>query len=199
LKILKQYKTINIPTTFVVGMFVLLMFGLTSCENDLDHVKRVTATDQTPDQITNDLHTFYSDSGIVQYEIIASRMEVYQSPNQKTYFKNGFEVNYFNKSGEKISKLTADYCEIIEKSNLVVCKNNVTFTNYEKQQTLKTEELFWDQKYKKIRTTKKFFIDSPTTEAKGVGLEADETFSTYSMHNFSLIYKDTTDGFIKNE
>ena len=126
-------------------MFVLLMFGLTSCENDLDHVKRVTANDQTPDQITNNLHTFYSDSGIVQCEIIASRMEVYQSPNQKTYFKNGFELNYFNKAGEKISKLTADYCEIIEKSNLVVWKNNVTFTNYEKQQTLKTEELFWDQ------------------------------------------------------
>ncbi len=190
---------INIPTTFVVGMFVLLMFGLSSCENDLDHVKRITATDQTPDQITNDLHTFYSDSGIVQYEIIASRMEGYQAPNQRTYFKNGFEVNYFNNSGEIISKLTADYCEIIEKDNLIVCKNNVTFTNYEKQQTLKTEELFWDQKYKKVRTTKNFFIDSPTTEAKGIGLEADETFSTYSMHNFSLIYKDTTDGLIKNE
>lgn len=196
---IEKYKISYIPTTFVVGMFVLLIVGLTSCENDLDHVKRITATDQTPDQITNDLHTFYSDSGIVEYEIIASRMEAFQSPNQKTYFKNGFELNYFNKSGEIISKLTAEYCEIIEKENLVVCKNNVTFTNYENQQTLKTEELFLDQKKKKVRTTKSFFIDSPTTEAKGIGLETDLTFSTYSMHNFSLIYKDTTDGLIKNE
>jgi len=180
-------------------MFFLFMFSVSSCENDLDHVKRVTATDQTPDQITNDLHTFYSDSGIVQYEIIASRMEVFQKPNQKTYFKKGFEVNYFSKSGDIVSKLTAEYCEIIESQHLIVCRNNVTFTNYEKQQTLKTEELFWDQKLKKVRTTKNFFIDSPTTEAKGIGLEADETFSTYSMHNFSLIYKDTTDGHIKNE
>lgn len=179
-------------------MFVLLV-GLISCENDLDHVKRVTATDETPDQITNDLHAFYSDSGIVQYEMIASRMEVYQEPNEKTYFKNGFEVNYFNEEGVQISKLTADYGEIIQKQHLIICKNNVTFTNYEKQQTLKTEELFWDKKYKKVRTTKKFFIDSPTTEAKGIGLEADETFSTYSMHDFSLIYKDTTDGLIENE
>jgi len=180
-------------------MFVLLLFCFSSCENDLGHVKRVTATDQTADQITNGLHTYYSDSGIVQYEIIASRMEVFQSPEQKTYFKNGFEVNYFSDDGEIISKLTADYCEIIEKEHLIICRNNVTFTNYEKNQTLKTEELFWDKKMKKVRTTKNFFIDSPTTEAKGVGLEADETFSNYSMHNFSLIYKDTTDGFIKNE
>ena len=180
-------------------MFFLLLTSITSCENDLDHIKKVTATDQTANQITNGLHTFYSDSGIVQYEIIAERMEMFETPTQKTYFKNGFEVNYFSKSGEIISKLTAEYCEIIEAEHLIICKNNVTFTNYEKQQTLKTEELFWDQKLKKVRTTKSFFIDSPTTEAKGVGLEADETFSTYLMHNFSLIYKDTTDGFIKNE
>ncbi len=199
MKYLNQYKIINIPATLVAGIFVLLTLAITSCENDLDHVKRVTATDQTPDQITNDLHTFCSDSGIVEYEIIASRMEAYQTPDQKTYFKNGVEFNYFSKTGEIISKLTADYCEIIEKEHLIVCKNNVTFTNYEKQQTLKTEELFWDQKYKKVRTTKSFFVDSPTTEAKGVGLEADETFSTYVMHDFSLIFKDTTDGLIKNE
>jgi len=182
----------------MVGMFVLF-FVLLSCENDLDHVKRVTATDETPDQITIGLHTLYSDSGIVQYEIIASRMEAYEQPTQKTIFKNGFEVNYFSKSGDIVSKLKADYGEIVEQEHLVIARNNVIFTNYEKNQTLKTEELFWDKQLKKIRTTKNFYVDSPTTEAKGVGLEADETFSTYSMNNFSLIYKDTTDGFNKTE
>lgn len=178
-------------------MFVLLsMFS--SCENDLDHVKKVTATDQTPDQITNNLHSIYSDSGIVQYEILATRVEIFEKPTQKTMFKNGFEVNYFSKQGEIISKLQADYGEIIGNDN-IIARNNVIFTNYEKNQTLKTEELFWDKKLKKIRTTKNFFVDSPTTEAKGIGLEADETFSNYSMTNFSLIYKDTTDGFNENE
>jgi len=170
-----------------------------SCENDLAHVKKVTATDQTPDQITNNLHTIFSDSGIVQYEIIATRVETFNPPNQKTYFKNGFEVNYYSKDGEIVSKLEADYGEIIEQEHLIIAKNNVIFTNYEKNQTLKTEELFWDKKIKKVRTTKNFYVESPTTEARGVGLEADETFSNYTMNNFSLIYKDTTDGFSKNE
>ena len=175
----------------MMGMFFFAI-SLTSCENDLDHVTRVTVVDNTPDQITNNLHTLYSDSGIVEYEIIATRMEIFEKPIQKTYFKKGFEVNYFSKDGSKISNLKADYGEIIQQENLIICKNNVIFTNYEKQQTLKTEELFWDQKLKKIRTTKNFFIDSPTTEAKGLGLEADETFSEYTMNNFSLTYKDTT-------
>ena len=170
-------------------MFVLTII---SCENDLDHVTRVTVVDNTPDQITNNLHTIYSDSGIVEYEIIASRMEMFEKPVQKTFFKNGFTVNYFSKAGNKISTLKANYAEIIENENLIVAKNNVIFTNYKKQQTLKTEELFWDQKLKKIRTTKNFFVDSPNTEAKGIGLIADETFSEYTMNDFSLTYKDTT-------
>jgi len=175
----------------MMGMFVFA-FSFVSCENDLDHVTRVTVVDNTPDQITNNLHTMYSDSGIVQYEIIATRMEMFEKPVQKTYFKNGFTVNYFAKNGIKTSTLTAEYGEIIEQENLILAKNNVIFVNYEKQQTLKTEELFWDKNLKKIRTTKNFFVDSPNTEAKGVGLEADETFSEYSMNNFSLTYKDTT-------
>lgn len=182
----------------MVGMFVLSILFV-SCENDLDHVKRVTVVDETPDQITNDLHTLYSDSGIVQYEIIATRVEMYETPVKKTLFKNGFQVNYFSKEGDTISKLEAEYGEVIEQQNLIIARNNVIFTNYEKGQTLKTEELFWDKNLKKVRTTKNFYVESPTTEAKGIGLEADETFSNYSMTDFSLTYKDTTDGFSENE
>lgn len=176
-----------------------IAFVFTACENDLENIKKVTATDQTPDQITNGLHTIYSDSGLVVYEILANRMEVFEKPVQSTYFKNGFTVNYYNINGDMVSTLKADYAEIKEAENLVVCRNNVIFTNYEKQQTLKTEELFWDKKLKKVRTSKNFFVESPTMEASGIGLETDETFSNYKMYDFSLTYKDTTNEFSKTE
>jgi LPS export ABC transporter protein LptC len=187
---------LNIPATVVVGMFFL---AFVSCENDLENIKKVTATDQTPDQITNGLHSIHSDSGLVVYEILANRMEVFEKPNQSTYFKNGLTVNYYNKQGDMVSSLKADYAEIKEAENLVVCRNNVIFTNYEKQQILKTEELFWDKKLKKVHTSKNFFVESPTMEASGMGLETDETFSNYKMYDFSLTYKDTTNEFSKTE
>lgn len=193
-----KYRIANIPVTFVMGMFVLLSL-LSACENDLDNVKKVTATDETPQQITAGLHTLYSDSGIVQYEIIANRVEIFEVPKQKTIFKNGFVVNYFDKNSKLVSKLKADYGEIKQQSHIIIARNNVIFTNYEKNQTLKTEELFWDQATKKVRTEKNFFVESPTTYAKGVGLEADETFSNYSMSNFSLTYKDTINESSKTE
>ena len=193
-----KHTTLNIPATFVVGMF-FLSFIFVSCENDLENIKKVTATDKTPNQITNGLHSIYSDSGLVVYEILANRMEVFEKPVQTTYFKNGLTVNYYNKNSEIVSTLKADYAEIKEAENLVICRNNVIFTNHEKHQTLKTEELFWDKKLKKVRTSKNFFVESPTTEARGVGLETDETFNEYKMYDFSLTYKDTTNESIETK
>ena len=166
-----------------------------SCENDLENIRVITATNETPDQIITNFHSYYSDSGIVHYEIIATKMETHSIGDQKTIFKDGFEVNYYSDDSKLISRLNAEYAEIKPLENLIIAKNNVIFTNFEKAQTLKTEELFWDQRIQKIRTTKTFYVESPNTTAKGVGLEADETFSTYIMHNFSLIYTDTTNEF----
>lgn len=68
--------------------------SLGSCENDLEQVQTITVIDETPDEVVNDMHTLYSDSGIVKFEIIATRMEKYNDKNL-TIFKDGFEVNFF--------------------------------------------------------------------------------------------------------
>ncbi|MFK8045875.1 MAG: LPS export ABC transporter periplasmic protein LptC [Crocinitomicaceae bacterium] len=190
MKSIFSYLLNYIPAIILAGMFV-------SCENDLANVKVVTASEETPDRILTDFHSYYSDSGIVRYEIIASKMEDYSKDDQKTIFKNGLTVKYYSNGSELISTLSAEYAELKPLQNIIIARNNVIFTNHEKQQTLKTEELFWDQRLKKIRTTKRFFVESPNTTAEGTGLIADETFSTYTMTNFSLIYTDTTNEFSK--
>ena len=67
----------------MVGMFF-------SCENDLETITTVTTTDDTPSEVVNEMHTLYSDSGVVIYEIIAQRMEKFEEPEEKTIFKDGF-------------------------------------------------------------------------------------------------------------
>lgn len=172
----------------MAGMFV-------SCENNLTNVKVITASIDTPDRILTDFHSYYSDSGIVRYEILAAKMEDFSVDNPKTIFRNGLTVKYYSDSSNLISTLSAEYAEFKPLENAIIARNNVIFTNHEKKQTLKTEELFWDQRLKKIRTTKRFYLESPNTTAEGTGLTADETFSNYTMTNFSLIYTDTTNEF----
>lgn len=157
-----------------------------SCENDLETISTVTATDETPNEIVNDMHTLYSDSGVVVYEIIATRMEKFDEPENLTIFKNGFEVNFFKEKDSIVSKLTADYAEIREKDNVIIARNNVIFTNFDKHQTLKTEELFWDQTAKRVRTDKQFNIVGEESEVWGYGLDTDENFTDYNAHKVSV-------------
>jgi LPS export ABC transporter protein LptC len=171
----------------MVGMFFSAFF--ISCENDLETVRTVTATDETPDEIVNNMHTLYSDSGIVKFEIIATRMEKYSSTKNVTIFKNGFEVNFFKGKDNIEAHLEAEYGEMRPDDHLIIARNNVIFKNYVEGKTLKTEELIWLQSSKRISTTKQFTITGKDYYAEGTGLEADETFSDYEMHDVSVEHK----------
>ncbi len=176
---------------WLTGMFFLVLF--ISCETDMNKIKVVTATDDTPDQIVNDMHTIYSDSGIVKYEMIATRTEKYSKPKNRTLLKDGFKVNFFRSKDSLISTLSADYGEMRIEENLIIARNNVIFTNFETKKTLKTEELYWDQKTKRIRTEKRFEIMGEESQLVGFGVDSDETFSDYEMHKVTGEYtiKDT--------
>lgn len=167
---------------------------LFSCENDLETVKTVTATDDSPNEIVNNMHSLYSDSGVVKYEIIATRMEKFDEPKEITLFKDGFTVNFFKDKDSIVSRLTADYGEIRDRENIVLARNNVIFTNFDKNQTLKTEELYWDKKARRVKTDKQFYIVSEKSEIWGYGLDTDENFEDYNAHKVrveTLIDNDT--------
>lgn len=164
----------------MVGTFFL------SCENDLSQVQKYAVTEDTPDQIVNDLHLIYSDSGIVKFELFANRTEDYTKPKNKRLFKNGFEVRFYGDRDSLVSLLSAEYGEMHQEDSRIIARNNVIFKNFEKNQTLKTEELFWDQARKKVTTDKQFEIFGEKTYARGIGMETDETFSTYVMHKVTL-------------
>lgn len=182
MKLIKNILKQVIPVSLLAGMFF-------SCENDLENIKLVTATDESPDQVVNNIHTIYSDTGVVRCEIIATRMETFSSPEKKTIFKNGFTVNFYKSKDSIESTLQADYAETIEGSNSFFARNKVIFTNFEKKQTLKTEELYWDQQTKRIKTEKAFEIIGENSYVSGYGMDANETFSDYNTHRVTAEWK----------
>ena len=159
-----------------------------SCENDLENIQQVTATDESPDQLVNNVHTLYSDTGVVRFEIIATRMETFSAPENKTIFKDGFRVNFFKGRDSIEATLSAEYAEMREVNQSFIARNKVIFTNFEKKQTLKTEELFWDQAAKRVRTDKAFEIVGEETTIQGYGMDANETFSDYEAHKVTATF-----------
>ena len=62
----------------------------------------------------------------------------------------------------------------------MIAKRNVEVVNIDGD-TLKTEELIWDQKKKKIYSNTFVEIRTKSEIIYGEGLEADETFSNYTI------------------
>lgn len=166
---------------------------LPSCENDLDSVRTVTATDDSPTEVVNQLHTIYSDSGIVKLEMTAARVEKYPQ-RQLTLFKNGLDVTFFKEKDQPTACLEAEYAEMKQQGTqlVITARNNVVLTNYAEGRTLRTEELIWSQADQDIRTDKRFELFGEDYYASGVGLQADETLSDYEMHQVSIEKKINT-------
>lgn len=166
---------------------------LFSCENDLESISRIVATDDSPTEITYDLKTVMTDSGKPNLMIEAAYAEKFSGEFPKTEFRDGIKLTFFNKQGEPESELTAEYGEITEKDGKMMVRDNVKFLNFAQKQELNTEELYWDRNQRKIFTDKMVTIKTKNGTYVGNHLTADESFKNYEMTRFSgeIVYSDT--------
>ena len=69
----------------------------------------------------------------------------------------------------------------IKSENLYRGEGNVQIKNLIKDQSLQSEEIFWNQAEKKIYTEKFVTIQDKQTLFNGSGMEADDSFSNYTL------------------
>ncbi len=152
---------------------------LFSCVNDLDSIKRVTSRSDAPDDVTEDLEIMQTDSGYAQFQLYAKIAETYTKPEALTKLKGGLKVNFFSKNGEIVSTLTASYGEINMSKGMFFVRDSVQLVNYEKNQRMETEELFWSQKDSSVFTNKAVIVRNPKGVLFGQGIRTKQDFSTY--------------------
>lgn len=121
----------------------------------------------------------HSDSAIVRSEITAPSQLEYLNGNQE--FPEGIEIKFFTKEGQLETTMRADRGFFMKNENLYRGEGNVQIKNLLKDQSLQSEEIFWDQAQKKIYTEKFVTIQDKQTLFNGTGLQADDSFSVYSL------------------
>lgn len=160
---------------------MFFLFTLVSCENDLDNIAKLSATDISADEVSDSLTVIYTDSARVKFIIFGQKVEKYNTEKPKTIINDGLKVRFFDDEENNTATLTSIYGEIDEKTQAIVCKYDVVFANHEKDQTLFTEELQWDQKGKKVYTPGNVTIKQGDGYLYGKGMEANEDFSWYKI------------------
>lgn len=176
---MKEFNYILILKKIPVG--ILLAGILFSCVNDLESIEKVSYDPKAPNEVTKNLHVFYTDSGYARVEIFAALAETYSKPEAITKLKDGIKVNFFSADGEIVSSLTALYGEINNTRGTMFVRDSVQLVNYEKKQRLETEALFWNQKDSAIYTTSSVVVRSPKGILFGEGIRTQQDFSVYEF------------------
>lgn len=172
-------KTKNIY--FAIPVMFFMAGILFSCVNDLETIEKVTYNSKAPDEVTKNIEILYTDSGYAQVRIQATLAETYKFPQRVTKLKDGLKVDFFSAEGKIGSTLTALYGEVNHVTGIMFVRDSVSLYNYEKKQTLETEELFYNQQDSSVYTNKYVVIKR---EGKGItghgnGIQTSHAFRNY--------------------
>jgi LPS export ABC transporter protein LptC len=164
--------------------WLVLFFGLFylfACSNDLDDIRKVTASDNFPDETATKLQMVSTDSGLVKITLKATLMETIHLPSPITYLKDGLEITFFNEEGEIEAILTSYYGERNESTEEMVVRDSVVLKNIAAKQQLETEELYW--KKDSVYSDKAVVVRTPDAILFGKGIVANQTFTVFSIKN----------------
>ncbi|TGE14898.1 LPS export ABC transporter periplasmic protein LptC [Hymenobacter elongatus] len=131
---------------------------------------------------TTNVLTLLSDSAKLQVRLTAPVEQTFETGDQ--IYPKGVKVNFYDADGQTvINTLQGKYAKFDKAKNLYVVRGDVRVANQVKQQTMNTEELFYDR-VKAIIYTQPAMpvrVQTQTEVLTGNGLTATQDFSRYSI------------------
>lgn len=167
---LNLIKSIAILTT---GIAVLL----SSCKSDMKKVNELADMHNQPSIVIENVETLASDSTIIIYKMNAPKLIMY-SEADPPYFEYplGVHIEKYDTKMRITASIKSDYAKFFSKEKRWEARNNVVAVN-QNGDTLKTEQLIWDQEKGKIYSDQFVRITGKDLNIAGVGLEANQDFS----------------------
>lgn len=172
---------------------VLLALTLVSCQKqDNDLSKRVKYDGPTME--TTNVLTFVSDSAKLQVKLTAPLQQQFESGD--VVYPKGVKLLFYSKDGQTVvNTISGDYGKQEKNKGVYSLRGHVRVKNEPKQQTLQTEELFFDQQKSLIYTQPEMFVhvETPTEKVDGYGLEADQNFTRYKLKRVTGTFSNLTE------
>ncbi len=162
---------------------ILIIMGimLFSCENDINVINSLKIDENQAVESTYDVKMNISDSGKVLMLLESPQVDKYISDREYIEMPKGIHIIFYDSIGQIRSTLDADYAISYTGSKIMEAKNNVVAVNINKDQTLYTEELIWDQRKHTIFTENEVKIVTGNKILFGDGFTSDENFRDWEI------------------
>lgn len=142
------------PYFLLIAAFFGSCFFMSACENDLgtvdDQFRKKTAVEEAIQ-----VESYLSQAGRVKAKLTSPYMKRYMADSPYVEFPRTLHVDFYNDSLQIESTLDALYARHMEFEQKVLLKDSVVVINKFKGDTLRTNELWWDQ------NTQEFYTDKP--------------------------------------
>ena len=158
---------------------LLLLAIFAACENDIHSIPGLQKNNLSVDEVTQ-AECFFSREGKVQAKLVAPYMLRYYDSIPRVEFPQSLHVDFFSDKQEITSYLNAKTGIYNEQLGKVLLKDSVVViqTNGD---TLKTQELIWEQAKHIFYTKEDVEIRQKTKTIFGKGFESDEQLKNFRI------------------
>jgi len=140
---------------------------------------------ELPSQESWNSTVFFTDSGKTKAVLKAGHLRVYEN-TKETLLDSNITVDFYNDEDSISTILTAKRGKVNDATNDLYAFDSVVVVS-DSGTTLKTDELMWRNKDKKIVSDKFVTILSPKEKIQGFGFESDQSLKNYVIYSITYV------------
>ncbi|WP_179351417.1 LPS export ABC transporter periplasmic protein LptC [Winogradskyella vidalii] len=167
----------NLVTAIVVTLFF-------SCNNNISDVQKVGVLQNQPIGEAEDIDLKYTEFKDDTLRLLANLL----SPKMLDYsnrdfpfneFPDGIELYIYDSNNNKTT-ITSNYAIVYSETDIIDLRGDVQIATHQND-TLFTEQLYYNQKLEWAFTNKAFTYKGITNNTYGVGFDSDKEFKNFQM------------------
>lgn len=172
-----------------VGLIMVAAVALCSCKNDNPvSVNRSIDVRKMPTMTTRNVATFISDSGIVQYKIVAPIWYVYDETDTPYWsFPKGLYLEKYDRKFKVTASVACDSAIYLKRQQIWRLDGHVEMRNAPSDIFL-TPQLFWNQRDHTLYSDSFIHVENKSRVIEGYGFNSNERLTTYRVLRPSGIF-----------
>ncbi len=177
-KIKSKYPSLSIA---ILSLGIAVLFF--SCANKIEKIKEVSSGEKLYSAEAENYEMIHSDSTIIRFKLITPKLINYDKVDDPFIeFPEGVKIEKYNDQMEQTASITSNYARYFEKEKRWEAENNVVAVNPQGD-TLKTEQLIWEEEKEKIYSEQFVKIIRKDQVITGVGFESDQNLGNWKIKN----------------
>jgi len=168
---------------FISALILLLNYGCTD-EKLKPQIESSISSDEIPTHEIWNAEVKFTDEGKLNAILFADHLQKYE--NTKTTFLDGVRIFFYDENQIHTSTLTSKKGRVDNITQDMFAIDSVVAVS-DSGVVLRTEELMWRNKDKKIISDKFVRIISESESIEGYGLESDQHFNVYTVLNPTIV------------